>query len=89
MDAFSFKLVLEPALENVDQLKFNVVVMLLTLFFSERGRHADHMSGSESAGRRGNAKIPIGRITAQAPAFEIRFIQMTDDKALRWQARGF
>lgn len=42
MDAFTFKLVFEPAFENVDQLELDVVMVFLALVIGKWICHADH-----------------------------------------------
>ena len=54
------KIGLEPSLEDVHQLEFDVVMVSLAEFLVERRNHADHMRSRKPVGRCGNAEISIG-----------------------------
>src|SRR5450755_1333597 len=73
---------LEPALEDVDHLEFDIVMVALAECLVERRSHANHVRRCQPVGRGGNAEIPVGRITAQATALEVALTQMTDGELL-------
>jgi hypothetical protein len=82
VDAMPLKLALEPALEDIHELKLNVVMMPLAQLPSEGCDHADHMRGRQSTGRRRDAEIPVCRVAGKSSGFKIGLIQVADGKFL-------
>ena len=57
--AMRLKIGLEPSLEDVHPLEFDVVMVSLAEFFVERRNHADHMRSRKPVGRGRNTEISI------------------------------
>src|SRR5437764_11455615 len=81
--ANAFQIALHPALEDVDHLEFDVVVMQLgDLVAIARSDQADHMRPRQAGRRVGNAEVAVPRIGAQAVGLEILVAVMADRDAL-------
>ena len=76
--AFALEFAFDPALEHVDHLEFDVVIMRRRhLFRLERRDEADDMRLHHAAGRRRDAEIAVFGVSAQA-LVEIRLAVMAD-----------
>ena len=78
-----------PALEHVDHLKIDLVVVQLRDFLGPKGRQqADHVGLDEPVGRLGQAQVAVLRVPTQAIRPEILFPEMTHRETLRRRRRA-
>src|ERR1700738_2466000 len=87
--ALAVELGLDPALEHIDHLEIDVVVMALgNLFRTAWWDETDYVRAHHCVGGVGNAEVAVFRIAPQ-PALEIFFPMMADRELLGWPfARG-
>src|SRR6266436_1402281 len=80
--AFALELGFDPALEHVDHLEIDVVIVALGhLFGAERRYEPDHMGLHHAAGGVADAKIAVFRIRPQAH-LEVLLVVMADGEPL-------
>jgi len=86
VDALSLELAAEPALQHVDHLEVDIVVMRDRDFVRTEGLgHSNDVRLNHSVGRLGDAKVTVGRICSQA-VVEILIAVMACGEPL-WLAR--